>query len=260
MWTNPWLKAKCAGALVVAVSCILLVLIASGQSPQPDVARDALQNGSLTKRIEALEAERAVHDSIMSSLSQLSPPIGSVIAFAGEWPPNKLDGTKWIEQDLGWMLCDGRPVNGPQYEGVRSVLGGSGKLPDYQGYFLRGLGKDGGVDAGRLIGSYQRDATALPKNSFITDADSGKHKHAGLWEAPGDDSKLPRWFHNDRDANFWRDNSSRKGIRPSLVDMQVMPVANGGHEHNISRGGDTETRPINVAVHWIIKVSAPQLR
>jgi hypothetical protein len=27
----------------------------------------------------------------------------------------------------------------------------------------------------------------------------------------------------------------------------------GVHSHTIGRGGDRETRPVNVAVHWIIK-------
>jgi hypothetical protein len=28
---------------------------------------------------------------------------------------------------------------------------------------------------------------------------------------------------------------------------------NGWHEHTITRGGDSETRPINASVRWIIK-------
>ena len=252
-------------SIAVVTLCVSVAAIfAAGKAPQnTGTDDDSLMN--LKDRIAALEAERQSFDSNVSSLSQLSPPIGSVIAFAGEWPPSKPDGSKWTELELGWMLCDGDPLEGQDIQAAKELLGDN--VPDLRGLFLRGIDtqrpddqrrdKDG-VRAARHVQAF---ATARPTGNqpFMTELEGGKHKHGGLWHASADDSKIPRWFHNDRDANFWKANSSWKGDRPSLVDMQPMPDANGGHEHSITRGGDAETRPLNVSVHWIIKVSAPRL-
>ncbi len=258
-------RASLSSFAAISLCVIAGALLATGQPPQGATATEADELMKLQVRIAALEAELQALDSNVSSLSQLSPPIGSVIAFAGEWPPAKPDGAKWTELELGWMLCDGDPLEGKDVEAAKKLLGEN--VPDFRGLFLRGVDtqrpSDQLVDKDgvRAVRNVQSFATARPTGNqhFMTEEDGGKHKHGGLWHADGDDSKIPRWFHNDRDANFWKANSSWKGDRPSLVDMRPMPDANGGHEHSITRGGNAETRPVNVAVHWIIKVSAPKL-
>ena len=73
-----------------------------------------------------------------------SLPIGSVVAFAGKIGTN--DDEVNIEL-FGWTICDGRELNIIEYPELYAVLrnhyGGDGqktfKVPDYRGYFLRGI-------------------------------------------------------------------------------------------------------------------------
>jgi microcystin-dependent protein len=79
-------------------------------------------------------------------------PAGAVMAFAMPTAP------------AGWLICDGSTVAKDDYPTLFAAIGytygGSGtnfRLPNYQGYFLRGLG---GVDPDapiRTIGSIQQD-------------------------------------------------------------------------------------------------------
>ena len=73
----------------------------------------------------------------------MEPPIGSVIAFAGDLPSG-------FEASTGWMLCDGRLLDGndPQFQPLFNVIrfawGGDPdhnrfNIPDLLGRFLRGV-------------------------------------------------------------------------------------------------------------------------
>lgn len=79
--------------------------------------------------------------------------VASVVAFPGEWGEVR-------ERETGWMLCDGRPLKSSEYPELFEKIGkahGDGtvgrdlaakvegydfNLPDYRGYYLRGV--DGG--------------------------------------------------------------------------------------------------------------------
>lgn len=95
----------------------------------------------------------------------LGLPAGCVVAFAGEIGAQAdyvIDIERW-----GWMVCDGRQLSIAMYPELFAVLGfryvhqgepttlpddpqqaakAMFRIPDYRGYFLRGVNGTGGVD------------------------------------------------------------------------------------------------------------------
>jgi microcystin-dependent protein len=184
--------------------------------------------------------------------------IGTVIAFAGM--ANKIPVSE------GWLECDGRflPRTGA-YAALFDAIGilygeGDGittfNIPDFRGYFLRGVTGNSNVDRGLLhriasahgtpneAGSYQGPATAAPMNQFQTTL-IPDHQH-------GD----PTWNGKPGQFELATQNSAGSCRGPGGFDYgpQSAPTtAAGGHSHMIIAGGDEETRPVNKYVHWLIK-------
>jgi microcystin-dependent protein len=132
---------------------------------------------------ETLEKLNQLIKTLADALQRLrltSPPIGSVQAFAGEWPPRNADSTAWTELDIGWLLCDGRGIADTeaslhgelQRRGKQAPAGGllkelravlrTNQLPDLRGHTLvtagtgvdlspRKLGEIGGKETHTLI-------------------------------------------------------------------------------------------------------------
>ncbi len=224
---------------------ILLTSVCHGVGQSREPASGAKEG--LIARVQELEARAR-------RLEITSPPVGTVVPFPGQWPPSKVDGTKWSEDELGWKLCDGRKLEGPQNKELRVVLG-EDALPDYRGYFLRCLddspwvgssGRD--QEPGRKLATIQGHATALPqgKMPFKTNEVSAKdltQEGRYLVQSAGG---------NDTAQSHYPDRGGFKG----WVDVtHIFPpqIRLPKHLHTISEGGDMETRPINVAVYWIIK-------
>ena len=176
---------------------------------------------------------------------------GLVVAYAGATPP------------AGWLLCDGRQVSRTTYAALYAAIGsahGSGdgtstfNLPDYRGRFLRGV--DGGVardpnrstrtaanpggNTGDAVGSVQGDSTKRPNTPFTF----GSHTH-GYWDIYrmeiggsvdiGDHGGISG---GDNDNNGWQVQRTSDASTPAI---------------SITGGGDSETRPQNADVNWIIK-------
>ncbi|BBM84556.1 phage tail protein [Candidatus Uabimicrobium amorphum] len=191
-------------------------------------------------------------------------PVGVVTAFAGEadtLPSN-------------WMLCDGSWLDCKEFDKLYEVLGKAHgyqaiakkeffALPDYQGYFLRGVSHNSKVDPdadrrkeakkggnkGNKVGSIQGDQPG-PHLHTINDLghehgvnDPGhEHLHGPLeeWRKDiGNGSKITRFTGRN---NY----TSRTKTSISIVKSKS----------NISiRSNKTkETRPTNAYVNWIIKV------
>jgi hypothetical protein len=208
--------------------------------------------GDLRKKYDRLTHNLNVH-------SLFDPPIGAVLAFAGSWPPiNPATGAERTERELGWALCDGRSfdhetlkaIQTELTEGLGRVLATSGspttKLPDYRGYFLRGFDGSGSIDRGKFVnpstrqprgfGSIQQDTTSLPhETTFITSNQSANPTFARYI-----------WRHH-----FVFQTSDKESA--SYFDGVEKPQVEGDHHHDVNAGGDAETRPVNVAVHYIIK-------
>jgi microcystin-dependent protein len=192
-------------------------------------------------------------------------PIGSIIAYAGEI-------TREWEDANGWLRCDGRPLDRTQpdnadlYNAIGFAWGGDNdtqfNVPDLQGFFLRGVdpvrrppSRDTrvpfpadpereqrfeirfGGNKGNKVGSAQLYATALPTHSFKTQT-AGQHSHNMNFETTA-----------TRDV----DSQANTVAYPALVAPLPVTEAAGDHAHEIVAGGDSESRPLNAYVHWIIR-------
>lgn len=200
------------------------------------------------------------HTTSSQSTSTLIP-VGFVMAFPGD--RNK------VPNDGKWLLCEGQSKAIREYRELFETVGwtyGLGddpvgrttfRLPDYRGYFLRGVsgendeGKDDKRDpdvdkrrasdgtnapGGKRIGTIQDDATSLPRGPVpFTATDDGLHKHKTMTisQYPGA-YELPSTVGEP-------DDKGAAGTSEA-----------GKHTHRII-GGDNETRGKNIYVYWIIR-------
>jgi hypothetical protein len=180
--------------------------------------------------------------------------IGMVVAFVG-------DSSESEKVAPHWKLCDGRSLQVAEYMYLFQVIGwtfgrGDDKggrttfaLPDLRGYFLRGVDASGtrdldaeqrtdvaGMAVGPRVGSVQTDASRLPRAGLHA-VNNGSHRH----EFP-------------RGAAWSATNPGRSAfvldVRRDFEPQEHMDPA-GAHGHQIE-GGDKETRPVNLAVNWMI--------
>ena len=164
------------------------------------------------------------------TFAQAINPVGSVIWVVMNTAPN------------GFLKANGAAVSRTTYSALFAAIGttfgaGNGSttfnLPDLRGEFIRGWDDSRGVDSGRSFGSNQSYATARPTNNFTTD-NPGDHNHGynggNLKSLQGDNAG------NDDYAN----GGGTTG-------------GGGSHTHQITGGGDSETRPRNVALLACIK-------
>jgi microcystin-dependent protein len=174
-------------------------------------------------------------------------PAGAVVAHAGTPVPT------------GYLLCDGAAVSRSQFATLFAAIGtswgqGNGdttfNVPDLRGRFLRGVDLGAGLDpdvasreaiapggnTGGNVGSVQGIATALPNAAFTTNS-PGNHNHLIPYSTGiGSQNGVDRVSNGDRANNT-----------PATQN-------NGDHSHTVTGGGDLETRPVNAAVVWIIKI------
>jgi hypothetical protein len=181
-------------------------------------------------------------------------PPGTMSAFAGANVP------------VGWLLCDGSAKKSTDYPALFAAIStawGNGSndadaetnfnLPDLRGRFVRGV--DGGAvrdpdrggrtapltggNSGDKVGSIQTGATKMPSSVFNIPS-GGEHKHQwrGYYVVPGSSTSYPR----DVRSIHYTDSQP----------LQDVTLTDGAHSHAI-QGGDSETRPINANVNWIIK-------
>jgi hypothetical protein len=195
-------------------------------------------------------------------------PAGTIVPFAG--PDTNVPA--------GWLLCDGQSVSQSTYSRLFDAIGiawgdpgGSNfNLPDLRGRFLRGVDNGQGNDpdaslrtalyaggaTGDEAGSYQNGATALPISTTFNTNITGDHyhwiakEHASGLQPLNQDRTLSRTLTElGNDHNY---ELKGKGIvaegQPNIGRTNLV----GNHSHTIS-GGDTETRPKNVYVNFIIK-------
>jgi len=175
-------------------------------------------------------------------------PVGAVIAFAGpvsaSTDPSPPGGSS--VEDLGWMVCDGRELQTAIYPQLFVVLrylyGGSGnsfRLPDYRGYFLRGL--DGG--AGRDGDAGQR-----------TDPAGGTGLNQGVGSVQLDALQKHEHIYKSAPAPATPSSAgSAAGAPPGQPTL-----TEGGPTDSLAPPGGvhvstSETRPKNVYVNYLIK-------
>lgn len=145
----------------------------------------------------------------------------------------------------GWIKANGATISRTVYANLFAAIGttyGAGdgsttfKLPDLRGEFVRGVDDGRGVDTGRVIGSVQDYATAVPKTttpSAIT--------------ASGTTTLVAAT--NPSKVGFAR--VSKTG-EPVTAAGTTISAGSQIDAYNVATG-DTETRPRNVAMLACIK-------
>jgi microcystin-dependent protein len=214
---------------------------------------------------DALSAQK-----MMDNFAAIATPPGAIMAFGGPVVPS------------GWLLCDGSVVGRSTYSQLFTAIGtvhGSGdgastfNLPDYRGRFLRGVDGGSGRDAdsalrsaageggnsGDKVGSLQSSATGLPRTGYSLSS-AGMHNHSGF---TGTESMVGgvgtsefvfynvaptgTYFGFNPGAGYYFARTGDNG----LGHVHSVP-SDGTHVHSMT-GGDSETRPVNVYVQYIIK-------
>ena len=147
-----------------------------------------------------------------------------------------------------WKPADGRKVS---TSSKYAKLTGNTTLPDLRGIFLRGLNQFDPLMGSRRdeykdpdgsrkkAGKLQKDATSLPKNKKSpfkgNAASAGIHSHI-YFKA--------------------RSEGARSGSHDRASSEAGTTGSSGDHTHTvlITAGGDSETRPVNIAVFYYIKI------
>ncbi len=179
--------------------------------------------------------------------AESTPPIGTILAFAGEeniLPEN-------------WKLCDGRlldpdlPENHLVWDKIGYAWGREGnlfRLPDLRGYFLRGVNSlsqnDGEADdrfslhpngnQGNKVGSFQTDAMQCHAHEVrvIRENICGSNRTRDV----------------DDDDKKWNADPDLGRIAVEIGDPKESP--RGGGPPRVGK----QTRPMNAYVNWIIRV------
>jgi Phage Tail Collar Domain len=181
-------------------------------------------------------------------------PAGLIISFAG--PSNKLPA--------GWALCDGKAVGrtDPLFANLFLAIGtlhGNGdgvstfNLPDLRGRFMRGADVGAGHDpeAASRVASNPGGATG----DSVATLQGGSTKRAVV--PMGTDTQGSHTHGYSGNALVWDvggpGQAANLGGGGQAFPALVLTNA-GAHTHTVTSGGDTETRPVNVGVNYIIKL------
>ena len=170
-------------------------------------------------------------DTLASSAIYLTSPAGAVCFVAQNIAPT------------GWLKANGAAISRTAYANLFAAIGitfgaGDGSttftLPDLRGEFPRGWADGRAVDTGRALGTSQSYTTALPTITAFGTSNPGDHTHAV--------------------GNIPYSSGSYEGGPYTAVDGRATytTAGAGNHTHSIT-GGDSETRPRNIALLACIK-------
>ena len=193
---------------------------------------------SSTDTLSALSAAqgKALNDAIAAINALLAGytansfcPSGMVMIFAGDFAP------------VGWLKANGAAVSRTVYANLFAAIGtryGAGdghstfNLPDLRGEFLRFWDDGRGVDAGRVLGSWQGDAIRNIAGNAATYIQDAIQPNGVLSVS----NKAKRGI-------VWEDNWQNFGVQAQLDfdASRVVPTAN-------------ENRPRNIALLACIKI------
>jgi microcystin-dependent protein len=202
---------------------------------QTDLARAFRE---LTERVRVLDAGRLEQAESLSKLSRTSPPLGTILPFAG---PNEPDN---------WLFCDGRELDltkTPDYKGLADLIKATYdpehkvvKLPNLRGRVPIGAGPKAGALSERSLGSIGGNETHI-----LTIAEMPIHSH-GITD-PGHAHRVP----TEKDEGNFMPRGGANGHIPGnrLTDPQTTGITvnteGGGNAHN-------NMQPFTV-INYIIK-------
>jgi microcystin-dependent protein len=199
-------------------------------------------------------------------------PTGTVVPYAANSAPS------------GWVICDGSLYGrtaldpSPQVNlfGVIGTTYGIGDglttfaIPDLRGMFVRGFDNGRGIDPLRVFGTQQADSFKSHNHSGNTGLFNATHTHS-FSGTTGTDSpdhthsytKLGTGFVLSG-SNTGSDAAARNtaaaattggaSTRHTHTYSGTTSSAGSNHSHTIASDGQTETRPVNVAMNYIIKI------
>jgi microcystin-dependent protein len=181
-------------------------------------------------------------------------PSGAVMAFAGTTAPS------------GWLLCNGATVSRSTYADLFSAIGtahgvGDGSttfvLPDYRGRFLRGV--DGGADndpdrssrtASNAGGNTGDAVGSVQGHSYQTHTHvQSAHSH----RATGNANPFGTKAGSTTLANVGA-YSTLATANPGVTESETVVNQNAAASGAKSQATANETRPVNSAVNYIIKI------
>ena len=184
-------------------------------------------------------------------------PVGAIFAFPSETIP------------MGYLPCEGQELAISQYPELFKLIGktygGTSKtfnLPDLQGQFIRGLDREGNVDVEdtgglRKIGSLQEDSLQGHRHSIpsIKTTEAGSHKHRVCISSKSFFGKFANESVNGIVRNDFTFDS--RDTDESGSHSHTIPETETGGVENHTYGKvriDSETRPMNIAFIYCIKV------
>ncbi len=203
----------------------------------------------LTVRVYLNDGSGPVYETqkFFTSQAKTGPPIGSIMPFYGS-----AAAASALELG-GWYLCDGRAISSipdsvvypSEKSALIAVVGNN--LPDLRGLFLRGIDPAGTYDptANRSVGNVQQDAFE-------------NHTHSGVVPSGSTDNANANVTLNQNTTTINYD----PGTSPATFLNTSTWLGGGNHSHSLPNTGTTstsgiggaETRPVNAAVNYLIKV------
>ena len=212
-------------------------------------------------------------------------PTGVIFPYGGVSAP-----TGWVACDGMVYNASVNPQYAPLYTVIGNAFGGTNntnfQVPDLRGRFIRGTDDmntsqgAAGRDTGRVRGTAQAGSTArssitpmalaLGQGSHGHTVSPAQHTHQIITGGKGHDNNtgVPAyssaswaqdnssngwgWYTTDTKYDTWTHSGTGNPANPGGVTITVGPDALPSM--TVNSGGDPETRPINVAVHHIIKL------
>jgi microcystin-dependent protein len=187
-------------------------------------------------------------------------PIGTVVNFAGNALTNTsppIENTTEIAA-LGWMICDGRKLKREEYPALFSVIGDlygspdkdSFNIPDYRGLFFRGNWT--GDDTGKIDG--------LKKSALENRVKNQNSSQSGLASLQTDAIQTHEHIYDIVPAAATSTEPGTEGAGPTPPKDNTALTENGPTSDLNSPPGNvkvsqTETRPYNIFINYIIKVN-----
>jgi hypothetical protein len=165
-------------------------------------------------------------------------PVGSVIAIAIN---------RGAEFD-GWLLCDGQDIPvGAKYDTLRGLLGstyGEGKVPDFRGMFLRGVGGNAAA-----IGTPQADSAPNITGNFS--GVEGFYAQAQPWGFRPDNTAGNAFNASVTNSRYNRYGDNKNGGEYDAESARTMYF--DASRASVAYGRRNEVAPANYAVYYYIK-------